>query len=212
MPDYENINLRQVKSQSDPFTEDRYRQFLYYFPQNARTVLDVGCNTGRGGKVLNGLEPGLSILGMDCVKQRLNSLPAAYDGMICCCSTQIDVENESFDVIVAGEFIEHLETTDIKPTLLEFLRILKVNGRLLLTTPNPNYIRLKFTGRQVIGGSHLSQHCPKELCRKMQEIGFANVKTYGSGKVTYILGRYFPILSFYGSYLVSADKNSNRKN
>jgi len=207
MINYERINLRQIHSESDPFTEGRYKQFLRHFPEGAKKVLDVGCNTGRGGKVLIEISPELFIVGLDCVKQRLDRLcPNVYVRSICGYSTQIEAEASSFDVVVAGEFIEHLQPSDVEPSFSEFYRVLRLPGRLLLTTPNPQYIRLKLRGKSVIGGAHFSEHYAKELQEKLQLIGFSNIEFRGSGRVSRFLGEHFPIFSCYGSYLVIADK------
>jgi hypothetical protein len=52
-------NRSQEVSESDSFTADRYRQFYRHLPVHAKTVLDVGCNTGRGGAVLKTCNPGI---------------------------------------------------------------------------------------------------------------------------------------------------------
>ena len=38
-----------AKFAPDPFTGKRYRQFHRFFRADSRKILDVGCNTGRGG-------------------------------------------------------------------------------------------------------------------------------------------------------------------
>jgi hypothetical protein len=43
------LNRAQEISEVDTFTESRYRQFVRRFQDHTQTVLDVGCNTGRGG-------------------------------------------------------------------------------------------------------------------------------------------------------------------
>ncbi|VAX20408.1 hypothetical protein MNBD_NITROSPINAE01-1930 [hydrothermal vent metagenome] len=211
MNDYVELNKKQKFSETDSFTPHRYRQFYTYFPINPRHVLDVGCNTGRGGEVLKGLNSELLITGLDCVASRLESLPkSVYQLAVNSFSNQMGLADSSFDVIVAGEFIEHLRDDDVEPTLNEFFRILRAGGRLLLTPPNPAYLRLKLTGGSVTGGAHLSEHSHVDLKRKLQEIGFSNVKICGSGRVSKILGSRFPFLSVYGSYLAVADKTPNR--
>ncbi len=75
-----------------------------------------------------------------------------------------------------------------------------------MTTPNPDYIRLKLTGKSVLGGAHLSQHRIDELSESLKKIGFTNIIVKGSGKVSRILGENFPYISFYGSYLLDAEK------
>ncbi len=47
---------------------------------------------------------------------------------------RIPLDNESFDLVVAGEIIEHIYHA--KNLLKEISRILKPNGHLILTTPN----------------------------------------------------------------------------
>lgn len=207
MDNYEELNLLQPESEADPFTEDRYRQFYRFFPTTASRVLDIGCNTGRGGRILRLLDARLIIYGLDAVKDRLDRLPAGvYQDGVHGFSTEIPVENESFDVVVAGEFIEHIYQRDVDKTLEEIFRVLKIGGRLLLTTPNPYDWKRRLRGKSVLGGAHVSQHFPDALICKLKMMGFANVKTYGSGKVSRYLGSRFPLLSVYGSYLAIGDK------
>ena len=77
---------------------------------------------------------------------------------------------------------------------------------MLLTTPNPGYLRLKFIRGSVLGGAHLSQHHPDMMKLRLRMLGFNNVRIKGSGKVTRYLGCRFPFLPVYGSYLAVADK------
>jgi SAM-dependent methyltransferase len=207
MEKYEKLNAQQVVSEEDPFTEDRYRQFHKFFPVNTRTVLDIGCNTGRGGRILKELQDELVISGLDVVKDRLDRLArGAYQLVICGSSTEIPCDDNTFDVVVAGEFIEHLYPIDVDKTLAEMFRVLKVGGRLLLTTPNPRDIKRRMRRESVLGGAHVSQHSHDSLKIKLKMMGFSGVKVFGSGKVTWYLGDRFPFLSIYGSYLAIGNK------
>jgi 2-polyprenyl-3-methyl-5-hydroxy-6-metoxy-1,4-benzoquinol methylase len=51
----------------------------------------------------------------------------------------IDVADESFDVVLAAEIIEHLENP--RQSFRELYRMLRVGGALLMTTPNQESIR-----------------------------------------------------------------------
>ena len=208
MLSYEELNLQQEVSERDAFSKERYHQFYSFFPENACTVLDIGCNTGRGGQLLKSLNPKLQISGLDCVKDRLEHLPKqVYEKGIYSLSTNISCEDRTFDLIVAGEFIEHLYGIDVDKTLTEIFRVLKVGGRLLLTTPNPLDIKKRIRGESVLDDkAHVSQHFHDALSLKLKMMGFSSVKVYGSGKVTRYLGYYFPWLHIYGSYLMIADK------
>jgi len=207
MYEYEKINARQVSSEIDGFTLERYQQFYRYLPESVESVLDVGCNTGRGGAVFKQLKPHLRLIGLDCVRSRLDSLPPSiYDKTLCCYSTEITLDNSSIDAVVAGEFIEHLLPADVQKTFDEFFQVLKEGSVLLLTTPNPTYIRLKLSGKSVLSNVHLSEHDPVRLAKSLKKHGFSNILVRGSGKVTRFLGERWPVLSCYGSYLLRAEK------
>ncbi len=204
---YEVKNVQQETSEHDPFTLERYEQFSKFFPKETLKVLDVGCNTGRGGARLKELKQTIALFGLDCVQERLDTLPKCYLQGIYGLATDIPIEDKFFNVIVAGEFLEHLYPIDVDKTLCEFQRVLKIGGRLLLTTPNPNYVKNKISKKSVYGfASHLTQHFPNILQHRLLMHGFSGVRIYGSGKVSRYLGWGFPIKIVYGSYLVVADK------
>jgi len=97
-------------------------------------VLDVGCGDGTLGAVFarySNLVAGIEISMEACTIAHSRGVEVA----------QADVENyafpfrpESFDVVVAGEIIEHM--TDPDHFLREIARVLKPNGHCILTTPN----------------------------------------------------------------------------
>jgi ubiquinone/menaquinone biosynthesis C-methylase UbiE len=207
MKNYEQINIKQKQSESDPFTKERYRQFYSFFPKQTIKVLDVGCNTGRGGELLKELDKHLILSGLDIVQERLDKLPKdIFEKRIHGSCTEIPSRDEEFDVIIAGEFIEHLYAVDVDKTLFEMFRVLRIGGRLLLTTPNPGDLKRKARKQSILGNSHVSQHHHDALKIKMRMAGFSNVRVYGSGKVSRYLGYRFPMLCIYGSYLIMGDK------
>lgn len=207
MKNYEVLNKEQALSETDTFTIERYKQFYHFFPKKAKHVLDIGCNTGRGGDQLKKLDNNLLIYGIDIVQDRLERLPKdIYYDTILGSATEIPWKDRYFDAVVAGEFIEHLYSQDVTKTLAEVFRVLQIGGKFLLTTPNPNDLKMKLRKGTVLGGPHVSQHFPGILKVQMMMAGFSNVKVYGSGKVTRYLGYRFPLLSIYGSYLATGTK------
>ncbi|MCK1619082.1 methyltransferase domain-containing protein [Bradyrhizobium sp. 159] len=204
---YEAYNLAQPFSEEDPFTAERYEQFHRHMPKRSGlAVLDVGAGPGRGGTRLAELDPSYQLCALDVVQSRLDRLPACYGRTIHGSSTHVPADDCSFDVVVAGEFIEHLYPSDVDPSLCEFQRVLKVGGRLMLTTPNPASLKRWYKGGTVYTVSHLSQHWPKEMRIRLRMHGFSSVRILGSGKAIRHFGGCFPIFSVYGSYLVIADK------
>ncbi len=203
---YIKQNLEQAVSETDLFTRERYLQFHRFLPKDAKTILDVGANTGRGGQRLAELNPVYRLTALDCVQSRLDALPKCYCEAIRGLSIAIPAEDQSFDAVVAGEFLEHLYPSDVDPTLCELQRVLKVQGRLLMTTPNPAYVRLWLSSGTVYTVSHLTQHWPIVLKNRLRMHGFSRVRIYGSGKMSRYLGYHFPIRALYGSYLITSDK------
>ncbi len=205
--DYATRNELQEGSERDPFTESRYQQFARFLPPGPLKVLDVGCNTGRGGAALKAVRPDIEIHGLDLLQSRLDRLPKdVYSGTVCGSATQIPTDDETYDAVVAGEFIEHLLPIDAHRFVADVFRVLKVRGRILLTTPNPGDTKMRLRGGTCLGGAHLSQHHPDTLRTVLKMYGFARVRTLGSGKVTWYLGSRFPWLGLYGSFLAVGEK------
>lgn len=191
----------------DPFTVGRYRQFARHLRNDTRNVLDIGCSTGHGAAALVAGRPGLKLTGLDCVPERLAALDTSiFSSSVCAFSQDVPLPSESFCAIVAGEFIEHVPPELVYPTLCECFRLLKLKGLLLLTTPNPAYVKNRLQGRSVLGGPHVSQHYPRSLRKRLEDVGFSGVRIRGSGRVSAILGEHLPIRSLYGSYFVKAVK------
>lgn len=205
---YAEINKQQVTAEVDTFTTKRYAQFFRHFDRADRHVLDIGCNTGRGGQILKTANPQLRLTGLDVVEERLDKIPTGiYERLILSSADSIDVPDNTYDDIVAGEVIEHIDPADVPGVLKELKRVLKPGGRLQLTTPNPRAI-LVLMGRDKVlkDPSHICIMTPADLKGRLEAAGFDKVRIKGSGKMSNYLPDYFPILSIFGSYLAIAHK------
>ena len=158
------------------------------------------------GQELVTARPDIELWGIDVLQSRLDALPDAYAKRVLGLSTDIPLEDGTVDVIVAGEFLEHLRPRDVDPTLCEFQRVLRVGGRLILTTPNPSSLRLRLQHLTVYTPGHLTQHHVSTLRRRLKMHGFRNVRTWGTGKMSRKIGTNVPLMPLYGSYLMRADK------
>ncbi len=115
-------------------------QYAYEFAQayiQGKRVLDVGCGNGYGTALM--AKSALEIVGLDYDAETVEQNKKAYGSISNISFKQafippVPFEAESFDVITAFQFIEHIESR--KEFLKECLRVLKPGGSLLVTTPN----------------------------------------------------------------------------
>lgn len=106
-------------------------------------LFDLGCGNGQVSKRF--MDLGYDIYGIDISRENLEQakkvkLKVAQGDV----SKKLPYKNEVFDVVFAGDIIEHI--FDTKAFLTEINRILKNNGLLVVTTPNLVHLpdRIKF--------------------------------------------------------------------
>lgn len=117
----------------DPFHEEKIHFVLKEVGKNKR-VLDVGCSEGFLGEEL--IKKGNKVYGIDIVEKNLSV--AKKKGLIV---KKVDIDTQDlpfedgfFDAIVLADFIEHVFDTD--EVLRRCAKVLKKNGKIILTTPN----------------------------------------------------------------------------
>lgn len=119
--------------------EHRVRYLWASLVVAGKEVLDAGCGLGYGTEIL--ASAGASrVAGIDIdaeavseAQQRLNGLARAIHGGDI---RELEFEDDSFDVVVCFETIEHLE--EAERAFLEFRRVLRPGGLLLVSSPNPD--------------------------------------------------------------------------
>lgn len=201
--DLVGANAARTASETDSFTPYRYRHFARYLGRS-RQVLDVGCNTGRGGVELRQALPSARIEGVEMVARRAHGVPAAvYDEVTIGDLGTVVGSGRRFDAIVMGEVIEHVPYSRLAAFVRDAWDVLLPDGLLLLTTPNPHYGLLRWRGGSVLGGAHVSVHCPVALTQLLEASGFEVARVEGTGRVSRVVGRRFPLRT-YGSYLLVA--------
>lgn len=204
----EQINREQSVSETDPFTERRYRQFARHLGAGyTGQVLDIGCNTGRGGQAFMASAPGARLDGVELVPDRIERIPAGvyrtvYQGLL----EDMPAGSGPYDALLMGEVVEHVPLGVVEEFLDQSMRLLAPGGRILLTTPNPHYLLLRLrSGGSVLGGAHVSVHCPVALRQFLAWKGLIVETVTGSGKVSGLAGERLPKF-LYGSYLLIARK------
>ena len=194
------------------FKETRIKKCIKIIKNQKRgRFLDIGCSTGVWGQYW--IKNGWDVFGIDINKEQLiKSEEKGIKTSHCDLNTdKLPFEDNFFDLIFAGEVIEHLIDTD--GFLQELYRCVKPGGFVLLTTPNlvsfENRIRSLlgiypiWVDYRLHGSGHIRAYTPSILRRQLKSFGFKIMKTTGNW-VPFVPQRYLddinaPWLSFTGT-------------
>lgn len=155
---------------------------------HAPRVLDVGCGEGYFAAVLE--HAGVEVVAVDVVAEPLLRALRRHpdlDARLVEPEAPLPLEDSSFDVVWAGETIEHV--ADTSRWLSELRRVLRSGGVLLLTTPNHGWLsRLwlalnarAFQARFDPRGDHLRFFTRAALADLLADFGFEDVTVRAAG-------------------------------
>lgn len=107
------------------------------FKSNDISLLDVGCGSGYLIKELkrNKIKVKYSV-GLDISRNAISIAKKRFSKVYICDidSKNLPEKNDSFDIVVCSEVLEHLY--DIKSCLAELKRVVKKNGIIIISVPN----------------------------------------------------------------------------
>jgi len=141
-----------------------------------KDVLDLGCNCGYGTNCLSRMCK--RIVGVDVSPSAIDEAKSRYKGdkasFQVVDGTTLPFADNSFDIITSFQVIEHLD--DYNSYFKEARRVLRVDGILLLTTPNAA-IRVR-PGERPWNPFHMHEFRGEELNGFLQQY-FSFVKVFG---------------------------------
>ncbi len=151
-------------------------------------VLDVGCGEGWFAAAL--VRTHAEVLAVDVAAEPLRRALARHpelDVRLVEAEAALPLEDSSFDVVWAGETIEHV--ADTARWLSELRRVLRSSGLLLLSTPDHGLLsRLRlalsasaFQERFDPRGEHLRFYTRHALADLLADFGFEDVTVRGAG-------------------------------
>lgn len=200
-----SFHNRKRRQKNTSVLKERRSELLNYFIGKNKKVLDIGCRDG----LLTGLySEGNYVLGVDIDAESLmvakNSLNINTRQMDL--NDEWDFESESFDVVVAGEFLEHIYYPEI--VLDKIFNTLKPGGKLVGSVPNAfnlkNRLRLFFgnkKGTPLEDSTHINHFSRKELIGLLNK-KFKNVRIIPLGRYQW-LDKFLPGLFSFGLFFVA---------
>ncbi|GAB1542312.1 hypothetical protein NUACC21_49860 [Scytonema sp. NUACC21] len=120
-------------------------------------------------------------LGIDILEDEVNYIRSLGFNVLCADLTKEPLE-EKFDIIICGEVLEHLDAPG--NFLSNMAKMLKPNGRVVISVPNPWYINVvlknMFHGSPYVDNAdHVSWFDPCTLCEMGQRQGLVLDKFAG---------------------------------
>jgi 2-polyprenyl-3-methyl-5-hydroxy-6-metoxy-1,4-benzoquinol methylase len=157
-------------------------RFLREHVRAGQRVLDVGCGEGRFAAEL--AREGAAVVGIDVAEEplrRARELHPQLDLRVVDGEGAWDLADASFDVVWAGEVIEHV--ADTSAWLSEVRRVLRSGGSLLLSTPAHGrlaMLRLALSTRALAEhfdprGEHLRFYSRESLRELLEDFRFQEV-------------------------------------
>jgi SAM-dependent methyltransferase len=142
---------------------DRAELFRHYVGGPGRRVLDLGC---RYGALARTYAAGNDVVGVDVDREALaEAAKLGIETVWADVEEPLPFEEASFDVVVAGELVEHLR--DPAALVGQARRLLRPGGRLVASVPN--FYRLKNRLRFLFGRplgqdpTHLHVFAPRDV-------------------------------------------------
>ncbi len=154
----------------------------------APRVLDVGCGEGHFAMAMT--RNGAEVVAIDVTEEPLRRARASHanlDLRLVEPEAPLPLEDSSFDVVWAGEVIEHV--ADGAQWLSELRRVLRSGGLLLLSTPDHGPLsrlwlglsRRTFEARLDPRSDHLRFYARRALVELLADFRFEDVTVAGAG-------------------------------
>ncbi len=134
-------------------------------PLRGKTVLDIGCGTGRLSLMLaqrratvTGLDVSPAMLDFCAAEAKRRRLRNRLE-LICAPAHNIPCPSRKFDIVVCFGLLEHLPESKRRACLAEAARVLSYRGRLYLVVNNGNnpFLKRKYrTSKRAPQGRHVS--------------------------------------------------------
>lgn len=177
---------QRVAKQTEWDSAEQYLGYLRHFAAykfaeehvRGKNVLEVGCGTGYGSEHLSHIagsmisidqwKEGIAVCQKTLSNDNISFIPAN--------ALKLPFKDESFDVVISFQVIEHFSPDDCSRYLFEIKRTLRNNGILIVTTPNSNLRLLPFQKQR--NPEHLREYNDRTL-RRLLKARFEEIDLLG---------------------------------
>lgn len=185
------------------------KNYLYEVFLKGKKVIDLGCGEG---EILT-MDP-KNIIGVDINKGALMRLKEKGLQVIESSITNIPIPEESFDVVLCSNLIEHLFPEEAYKMLQESQRILRQDGKIIIITPTEKTVWNSFghtkpyTIASIMKLFRKNTYESFEPLAPMKEEFRLYYGTWSKNKITFLISTIFANIftSFAGSYLLVLKK------
>ena len=139
-------DLWEIYETTEQFKEDRFLPIDFYkclynytrkFMKKRAKILDIGCGSGALIDLL--YQKGYEVYGCDLSEKNIENLKIKYSNtdikFISCGISKLDFQDNYFDYIFITEVLEHLLPSTLETGLNEIKRVLKSQGKVIVTVP-----------------------------------------------------------------------------
>lgn len=174
----ERCSLSGSSQESKELHQARY-DFASNYSQNKK-VLDVATGNGYGAYNLATKGKAKMVIGVDRSQQAISFASQEYKhpnlffqkGL----AEKMDFEDDSFDLVVSMETIEHLKNTQL--FLKEIKRVLRPNGLFIVSTPNKNATLRGAIISKPLNPYHFREFTKNKFKKILQQY-FSNLEWFG---------------------------------
>ena len=185
--DYFEGGTEHLQDLDSPFQQYRIHKVIQiYDPEPGESVLDLGCGWGTfswvlGPRVAEMVGVDFSQKSIDLCQDRLNHNLIEGLSFLCADARDTGLEDESFDLVIAADLVEHLYPEDTNAVIAEAFRILKKGGRLSLWTPHRGHFLEMLKARNILmrrDVSHVDYKSMERLEAIVSSEGYAVERAY----------------------------------
>lgn len=170
---------------------------LSFLPENPQRIIDIGCGAGFFGAAVKRKYPNCETWGVEAAAEAARTAALHNDRIVTGLVEEVaDLPERYFDAVTMNDVLEHM--TWPEPSLAIARRILKPEGKLILSLPNVRYFvnvrdlvfnnSWEYQDRGILDRTHLRFYTTRSAANLLQKNGYV---------VEAIVGINQPVLSLH---------------